>query len=164
MFTAIALLIVLDQHPSMPGGMTHQQHLEQMKRDAETKTRGTIAMGFDQDKTTHNFIATKEGGIISVEVKSPGDTINRDAIRAHLQQIADEFARGVFEKPFATHAEVPAGVPVMQRLRSAIVYRYEQTNNGGRVVITTSDAEALAAVHEFLRYQTREHHTGEPKR
>jgi len=30
------------------------------------------------------------------------------------------------------------------------------------VRITTRDGEALAAVHEFLRYQIREHHTGDP--
>ncbi|PYR73529.1 MAG: hypothetical protein DMF86_20265 [Acidobacteria bacterium] len=32
----------------------------------------------------------------------------------------------------------------------------------GRVRITTKDARALEAVHAFLRYQIKEHRTGDP--
>ena len=32
----------------------------------------------------------------------------------------------------------------------------------GRVDIVTTDAAALAGVHEFLRYQIAEHKTGDP--
>jgi hypothetical protein len=37
-----------------------------------------------------------------------------------------------------------------------------ETENGGRVLIETKDAEALAAVHEFLRFQIEDHQTGDP--
>ena len=49
-------------------------------------------------------------------------------------------------------------------LRSAscpIAYVYEDLDAGGRVRLTTTDQTALAAVHEFLRYQIREHGTGD---
>lgn len=39
------------QHSAMPAGMTHEQHMAQMK-DAEMKDHGNAAMGFDQDKMT----------------------------------------------------------------------------------------------------------------
>jgi len=152
----------LAQHPAMPPGMTHEEHLAQMKKDAEMKARGAEAMGFDQDTTTHHFRLTKNGGAIEVGANASGDTAGRDAIRAHLKEIAGEFANGNFEKPFMTHAEVPPGVETMKRLAGKIRYTFTRTNRGGVVRIETGDAAALRAVHEFLRYQITEHGTGDP--
>ena len=163
MLLAIAAALALAQHPSMPAGMTHEEHWAQIKKDAELAARGAEAMGFDQAAAEHHFIVTERGGYIQVEVRADADVATRDAIRSHLQQITQEFARGVFEKPFATHGEVPDGVPAMERLAAAIQYRYEERPRGGRVVIDASGREAVAAVHEFLRYQIREHKTGDPK-
>jgi hypothetical protein len=148
------------QHQDMPAGMTHEQHLEQMKNDADLKARGAQAMGFDQDKTTHHFRLTRSGGEIEVGANDSGDATSRAQIRSHLKEIAVEFTRGVFDKPFATHAEVPPGVAVMQRLKSAITYAFQETPTGAVVRIRTSDAEAVRAVHDFLRYQIAEHATG----
>ena len=50
----------------------------------------------------------------------------------------------------------------MQERKNALAFRYEDLPGGGRVRITTSDANATNAVHEFLRYQIREHATGDP--
>jgi hypothetical protein len=44
--------VAAQEHPPMPAGMSHAQHLERMKDD-ELKKRGAAAMGFDQDKTSH---------------------------------------------------------------------------------------------------------------
>ena len=151
------------QHSSMPPGMTHEQHLAQMQKDADLKTRGTAAMGFDQDKTTHHFLLAPNGGSIEVGVKDPSDAESRTRVRAHLKDIAAEFAGGNFDKPFATHAEVVPGVRTMQERRASIAYAYEDTPDGGRVRISTADAEARAAVHAFLQYQIREHATGDPQ-
>ena len=154
-FAAIVTLIL--QHQSMPPGMSHAEHMKEMQKDAELKKRGALAMGFDQDKTTHHFRATPAGGSIEVGVKDAADTASRDQIRTHLKAIANAFAKGDFDKPFQTHAEVPPGVPAMQRLKAAIRYKYEETAEGGAVRITTTDPDALKAVHEFLAYQGREH-------
>ena len=146
----------------MPPGMTHEQHLAQMQKDAELKRRGAAAMGFDQDATTHHFVLTADGGVIDVSVNEAADAMNRDAVRAHLKEISGEFARGNFAKPFATHGEEPPGVKTMQQRLKALAFRYEDTPRGGRVVIRTEDGRARAAVREFLRYQIREHATGDP--
>ena len=153
-----ALLTLFLQHQAMPPGMSHEQHSKQMQRDAELKRRGALAMGFDQDKSTHHFRTTPTGGSIEVGVKEGADAVSRDQIRTHLKEIADAFAKGDFAKPFQTHAEVPPGVPAMKRLKGAIRYKYEETADGGAVRITTADPDALKAVHEFLAYQAREHH------
>jgi hypothetical protein len=150
------------QHSPMLPGMTHEEHLAQMQKEAEMKKRGAAAMGFNQDKTTHHFHLTASGGFIQVEVNESSDAINRDLIRTHLQTIAEEFAAGNFGKPFATHDEVPPGVKTMQRKKSAISYQFESTESGGRVRITAKSTDAVRAVHDFLRYQIAEHATGDP--
>jgi hypothetical protein len=160
-----ALLLVATlavQHAQMPPGMTHEAHLAQMKKDADLKARGALAMGFDQEKTAHHFLLTADGGIIEVGVNEPSDVATRDAIRSHLKDIAREFGRGDFTKPFATHNEIPPGVTAMQQRVGSITFRYEDTASGGRVVIRTADRQARAAIQAFLRYQIREHATGDP--
>jgi len=152
------VLVLLLQHHTMPGGVSHQEHHAQMQKEADLKRHGAMAMGFDQDKTAHKFSSTATGGSIEVTVKDPADEASRTAIRAHLKHIAEAFAKGDFEKPFQTHGEIPPGVPEMQRLKAAITYKYEELSQGGAVRIVTADPEALRAVHEFLAYQGREHH------
>jgi hypothetical protein len=100
-----AVLTLALQHPTMPAGMSHEEHLKQMA----LKARGALAMGFDQDKTVHRFPSSATGGSIEVEVKDPADSVSRDQIRTHLKEIAGAFAKGDFAKPFQTHAEVPSG-------------------------------------------------------
>jgi hypothetical protein len=156
-FTYALFAATLAQHPQMPPGMTHDEHMKQMEKEADLKSRGAAAMGFDQTTTVHAFTATPDGGSIAVDVKDGADLKTRDQIRAHLKDIAEAFGKGDFSKPFQTHAEVPPGVPLMMEKKDAISYRYSDTPNGGIVMIRTTDARALDAVHAFLEYQAREH-------
>ncbi len=55
----------------------------------------------------------------------------------------------------------PPGVPVMKDRKDKIGYQFESIAKGGRVAITTEDAKAVEAVHDYLRYQIREHKTGD---
>jgi len=158
----VAALLLASQHPTMPKGMSHEEHLKQMEKDEALKKRGAEAMGFDQNATTHHFKLAPSGGSVEVTVNNEKDKDALAAIRSHLRSIAAEFARGVFDKPFQTHAEVPPGVAEMQQSRQKITYRYEDLAGGGAVRIETKDARALDAVHGFLRYQITEHGTGDP--
>jgi hypothetical protein len=127
------------------------------------ESRGDHVMGFDHDKTTHHFRLTPAGGVIEVTANSESDTASRDAIRGHLSHIARMFADGDFEAPMLIHDQVPPGVPVLKEMRKAIAWTYADLPNGGEVVITTDDAKALAAVHEFLRFQIEDHQTGDSR-
>jgi hypothetical protein len=80
----------------------------------------------------------------------------------HLREIAADFARGNFAKPFMTHGEVPPGVKTMRARSHTLSFTYEDRPDGGMVVISTPDAKTRAAVHDFLRYQIHEHATGDP--
>jgi hypothetical protein len=154
-------LATAQQH-DMPAGMSHEQHLAQMKKQAEMKKRGNEAMGFDQDKTTHHFWLSRDGGMIQVETNDAEDTASRDLIRSHLKSVSEQFAKGDFSAPFRTHTETPPGVPAMQRMKSEITYVFEEKPQGAVVRIKSTNREAVTAVHDFLQYQIREHATGDP--
>ncbi len=124
--------------------------------------RGNEQMGFRQDKATHHFRLAPDGGSIEVEANDRGDTVTRDQIRTHLSHIAKMFAEGNFNAPMLIHDQTPPGVPVMQRLKADIKYQFEETERGGRVRIKTNNTEARQAIYEFLRFQIKEHQTGDP--
>lgn len=116
------------------------------------------AMGFSQSLSKHTFRLFADGG--AIEVRSD-DAATVKAIREHLQMIAREFAAGDFAKPEAVHDQMPDGAAAMQELRGEIKYAYGEIESGGRVRITTKNPRALEAVHQFLRFQVREHKTGD---
>ena len=49
----------------------------------------------------------------------------------------------------------------MELLKNKITYKYGEIQLGGRVVIDSSDPVAVAAIHDFLRFQITEHQTGD---
>lgn len=128
---------------------------------SEMNARGEKGMGFSQTATTHHFFLTPDGGVIQVEANDAADEANRKNIRMHLGHIAQAFQNGDFDIPMFVHDTVPPGVPEMKTLRKNIRYSFEETPNGGRVVITSADKNALAAIHQFLRFQIAEHKTGD---
>jgi len=124
-------------------------------------SRGDQVMGFDHDKTTHHFRLRANGGVIEVGANEPNDNASRDGIRTHLKHISQKFAAGDFTAPLLIHAQTPPGVPVMKELRAEIEYQFEQTDRGARVLITTANSKAVAAIHDFLRFQISDHKTGD---
>jgi hypothetical protein len=125
------------------------------------KERGAHVMGFDQEKTRHSFRLHPDGGAVDISVKDPTDVTNRDAIRAHLPHIAQMFGDGNFEAPMLIHATKVPGTAKMTELKNRIRFVYVETPVGGRLDIFTTDAAALQAVHEFMRFQIADHKTGD---
>src|SRR6266550_3671053 len=82
--------------------------------------------------------------------------------KVRLGHIAKAFQSGDFDIPMFVHDTVPPGVPEMKRLRKDIQYSFAETPNGGRVVISSANKEALEAIHRFLCFQIEEHKTGDP--
>jgi hypothetical protein len=129
---------------------------------AAMNKRGTEAMGFSQTETTHHFLLTANGGVIQVEANHAVDTTNRDAIRMHLTHITKMFSEGDFDIPMFVHDTVPSGVPEMKQFKEKIIYTFVTTPRGGRVVISSTDKDAVTAIQKFLRFQIIEHRTGDP--
>jgi hypothetical protein len=118
-------------------------------------------MGFDQQKTSHHFIARDNGGFIQVTARDGSDKATVKQIRAHLQLATKKFQNGDFSDPAFIH-EKPPGVAIMQKLKSEIDYKYSEIPSGGVIVIKTKNIEALAAIREFFKMQIEDHKTGDP--
>ena len=130
-------------------------------QDEKMNERGDHVMGFDHTKTTHHFRLFADGGSIEVTANSPQDTESRDQLRMHLGHIAKMFGAGNFKAPMLIHDQIPPGVPAMQKLKSEIGYKFEETEQGARIRISTNSPEALQAIYDFLRFQIKEHKTGD---
>ena len=120
---------------------------------ARVDERHDRATGVPHEAAVHRFLLSPEGGSIRLEVKDVASTAERERIRAHLQVVARAFAEGDFTPPRLIHDQVPPGVPALKERRAAIRYAYAPTEKGGIVIIATKDPRALAAVHDFLRFQ-----------
>ena len=158
-----------DQAANGKPGMDHENCPMMKKGDHASmdhfemvKLNGEKEMGFSQSATTHHFILMNDGGVIRIDVNDVSDTATMEKIRSHLKEIAGMFSSGDFATPFAIHGEVPPGVPAMEELESAINYSYGETGSGAEIRISTKDARALGAIHDFLRFQIEDHQTGDP--
>ncbi len=150
-----AVALAQDAHASCA---SHQDHA------AGVDDRGDHVMGFSHEKTTHHFRLTGAGGVIEVSANDPTDAESRDAIRAHLGHIAKMFAAGDFDAPMLIHDRVPPGVPTLKKKKASIHWIFEDTERGGRIVASTSDAKARQALHDFLRFQIQDHRTGDSEK
>ena len=155
----LALLILASTLTLQPQSATAtpQDH----SKHEEMELRGNQGMGFDQDKITHHFLLRKNGGAIQVTANSSDDKTSKEEIQMHLHHIANAFKAGDFNIPMFVHDQTPPGVATMTKLKDQIHYKYEPAPNGGRVVISSANAEAVAAIHEFLKFQITEHKTGD---
>lgn len=157
---ALMLPVVLTARTQQPPDQ-HHNHQQDKQRVDGVNERGDHAMGFSHEKTTHHFRLAPDGGAIEVTANDPNDAASREQIRTHLSHIAKLFKEGDFSKPMFTHGEGPAGVPTLKRLKADISYTFETIEFGARVRIATANAEAIEAIHEFLRYQIKDHQTGD---
>ncbi len=125
---------------------------------AELQRRGAVGMGVDQYTSSHVFEPLPDGGRIVLQRDSL-DSAGTAIIRAHLQDIAARFEKGDFTIPGFVHAQTVPGTAVMAARAGKIRYVADTLPRGGQVRITTTDPEAVAAIHEFLAFQRTEHHS-----
>src|SRR5262245_6923340 len=133
----------------------HDSQLDGLNR------RGDAVMWLSHAKTTHHFLLKSDGGLIRVEANDANDGASPDQIRRHLKHIAKKFSEGDFAAPALIHAQTPPGVSAMQSLKAEIKYDFEELERGGLLRISTNNSEAVKAIHEFLRFQIKDHQTGD---
>lgn len=149
---AILLMLMLAGDPATCP--MHAQH-------TAVDRRGDKVMGFSHEKTKHTFRLLEDGGAIEVRANEANDAESIAAIRSHLREIAKEFTAGTFTKPEEIHARMPDGVDVIKELGSAVKFEYEELDRGARVRVKTENARGREAVHAFLRFQIKDHRTGD---
>lgn len=148
-------------------GMDHDNMgMENMHTDSGTTTgfnqtamleRGNTAMGFDQTKIMHHFMATATGGQIMIMALDMNDVKTINEIKSHVKDIQHEFSQGDFAKPFYIHGQIVPGAQVMTDKKDHIQYTIKNTEDGAVLVLTTKDAELLDAIHQFMDYQSSQH-------
>ena len=125
---------------------------------AALQARGGTTMGVDQYTATHQVEALPDGGRIELQ-RDNDDPAGVAQIRAHLQEVTRAFAAGDFSDPAFVHQREMPGTAVLARKRSLVSYAYSPLPRGGEVRITTADADARRAIHEFLAAQRGDHRT-----
>ena len=145
----------------------HEQHMKAAHPDdsashgAEVDARHDT-FGMSHESSHHNFRQFKDGGAIELRANDPNDTAMIDMIRTHLREINASFVKSDFSTPMFVHGHAPDGVAEMKRLSRRIRYQYEDVDHGGRIRITSTDPKALAAIHDFMKFQVIEHRTSDP--
>ena len=119
--------------------------------------RGNMAMGFNQSKIHHHFMATSTGGEIMIMSINMSDTQTINEIRSHVKDIQYEFSQGNFTKPFYIHAQVVPGTDVMTAKRDLIQYSIKDIDGGSILILTTNDTELLDAIQQFMNFQSSQH-------
>jgi hypothetical protein len=148
----------------LPIGALHAQECETMHDSLAGKdsafhamqTRGAHAMGVDQFTSTHHFTDLPNGGRIELEC-NVNDSAGVAMIRHHLHMIARAFKDGDFSTPMFVHMRDVPGTATMAAKRNVITYAVTDLPRGGVLRITTTDPDALAAVHHFLAFQRSDH-------
>ena len=162
MITLTFLLLLATQDPATCP--MHAKHMAAAKADGSAEHGKEVdhrhdSFGMPHTGSTHSFRLFADGGAIELRANDAGDAETVAAIRTHLQEIDREFDQANFKTPMFVHDKTPAGVEDMARLKSDLSYDYQEFAAGGRIRITAKSPAALAAVHEFLRFQVVEHRT-----
>ena len=130
-----------------------------VKAFALVQERGQVAMGVDQYTSSHRFETLPDGGRITLQ-RDPNDAVGVKQIRKHMQEIAASFRSGNFAVPGFVHDREVPGTEVMSARRFLISYTAESTAGGGQLRIRSRDSAAIAAIHDFLAFQRRDHRAG----
>ena len=158
---ALGLLVALaiGQSAAAQAEHHHGGHAQRDTAFTALQERGQSQMGVDQYTSTHRFDDLADGGRIEL-TRDPADTAGVRTIREHLAGIARAFTDGDFSTPRAVHDREVPGAATMAARRGAIHYEFRALPGGGEVRITTSDPEAVVAIHDFLAFQRGDHRAG----
>jgi len=98
-----------------------------------------VASGKDRETMSKRVFLNERGGGYEVRVTDPKDSRTVGAVQEELRKAAED--------------QTKASTPAMQEHQQEIIYRYEQTNRGGRLRIETKSPDALRAIQNYLRSQ-----------
>lgn len=158
--------IAASSFAQMPDCPMHAEHMAQSNADGSSTHGADVdkrhdTLGVTHETTRHAFRLFDDGAAIELRASSESDSATVQAIRKHMHSIADQFKANDFSTPMFVHDKEPDGVATMKQLHAAIEFRYEELLAGARVRMVTSNADAVAALHRFMKFQIVEHRTGD---
>jgi drug/metabolite transporter (DMT)-like permease len=126
-------------------------------RQQEVAERGAPVMGFDLDRTTHQFTSTARGGVQTVIADDLDDDEQVMMIRDHLAQAADRFRNGDFDDPAGIHGEEMPGLAVLRREHLNLVVTFAVTDGGATLTYESDDTRVVEAIHDWFAAQLHDH-------
>src|SRR5688500_13559497 len=102
---------------------------------------------------SHQFQMLPNGGSIEIQA---ADAAGVAHVREHLAEVTAAFSAKEPLAELVDHVRCMPGGATMLAKRSTLTLAYRELPRGAELRITTADADALKAVHEFITFQ-REH-------
>jgi hypothetical protein len=118
---------------------------------------GSNVMPFSINNTVHIFEKTITGGIQTIEVKDPKNTIDLPKIRDHLQKEVANFNEGNFEDPSKVHGANMPGLDILKTNYSKLKSTYLQTPAGAKITYESSDEVTKSALYSWFDAQLSDH-------
>jgi len=119
--------------------------------------RGNVAMGFDQNKISHEFISTEYGGQIKITALDKNDNQTISQIKSHILDIQNDFAKGNFTKPFYIHAQSVPGTDAMSLNKDQIRYQIQDLETGSIMFLITNNSNLANSINQFMTFLSTEH-------
>lgn len=162
-----AFFVILPVSAQMADCPMHEQHTTATSKADGSSEHGAgvdhrhDTLGVAHETTHHSFRLFDDGAAIELRANVASDDTTVHAIRTHIQTIAEQFKANNFSTPMFVHDKTPDGLDAMKQLHDRIEIRYESLSDGARIRMVTRDADALAALHKFMKFQIVEHRTGD---
>lgn len=152
--TGIACLLVM---------MVSAQALSAAPADPERdmNLRFSKALGVEADKVVQHYYLVKNGGVVELTAKTPGDSATIAALQKYLNTQRDLFEKGKNETDAEVHGKVPDGMVGIKKFRNEITFFTAKTDNGALLRMFSVNPEARSAIQDYLRFQIIEHKTGD---
>ena len=132
-------------------------------RQEEVAAKGAKVMPFDLEQTMHHFQPLEDGGLQTVTVKDPSNSIQIALIQAHLKKEAEKFQRGDFSDPAHIHGEDMPRLAALHTGAEHIDIQYTALPNGAQIRYSTKDPALIMALHQWFAAQRADHghHAGQ---
>jgi len=117
---------------------------------------GAQVMPFDQKQAMHMFLPSATGGVVEIVVHDM-DATQIALVRSHLLQEAAMFIRGDYADPAYIHGKTMPGLARLESAASRVSVHYFETPSGAAIMLTSADHDSVAAIHQWLAAQQRDH-------
>ena len=121
------------------------------------RARAPQVMPFDLAKTHHVFEKLPDGGVQTVSVKDPADTVQIRLVQEHLRAEAAKFARGEFTDPMALHGHAMPGLAELKAGAARIDVAYDGRRDGAVIRYRAAEPALVAALHRWFDAQLLDH-------
>jgi len=115
-------------------------------------------MPFSHLATMHVFTKTDDGGTMRIVLKDPADAQQIPIVRAHLQDMREQFHRGNYSGPSHIHGDDMPGLAQLKAAKPGeIAVSYHEIVGGAELPYRTTDAKLISALHLWIDAQLSDH-------